>query len=70
MSYNNLSAGISILRKYKEDTDLSDISLCANHDIIYVGIHNKNISADAKRMLEGISGWHWSDDAGSWAMFV
>ncbi len=61
----NLLAGLAILGKYNADADV-----CAEHDCIYVNITAEHISEEDKEALNALSGWHYSEDADSWAMFT
>lgn len=59
----NLLAGLAILSKYDDDADI-----CAEHDHINVDVCQ--MSFDDKEALNALSGWHYSEDANSWAMFT
>jgi len=53
--------GLQVISKYSDD-------ICAEHDCIYAGPGVK-VSKDDQAKLEEL-GWHWDNEAGSWARFV
>jgi hypothetical protein len=64
---NQVIKGLEILVKYSGD---GSHSICAEHDIIYAGPDVKEDLRDEDRKALEELGWHWAEDADSWARFV
>mgnify|MGYP001589923568 CR=1 FL=1 len=44
-------------------------SICAEHDVIYAGPDNQEISEPNRKALESLH-WFWDTEANSWSVFV
>jgi len=61
-----LIEGFNILIKYSDKGDV-----CAEHDVIYASseIEENTMSMEDVAKMDEL-GWHWDEDADSWAKFV
>lgn len=66
---NRLLDGLLILKKYVEEGESIDV--CAEHDIIYVGVEYKKVSKEDRKKLDKMGGWHRDEENDDcWAMFT
>ena len=61
---NEVIQGLKVFARYSTHNP----SVCAEHDCIYAQV-DSDLAEEDTAELEAL-GWHWDNDAGSWAKFV